>query len=529
MAVLDNSFHQFKYRPAFSSIGKTLTYQQIDRLSDQFAAFLQKNLTLIPGDKLAIMMPNILQYPIVLFGALKAGLIIVNTNPLYTPREMQHQFNDAQVKAIVILSNFAHNLEKIIANTNIQHVITTELGDMLGFPKKTLVNAAVKYIKRMVPKFNLPKAIPFLSTLKKGKNLKVNRHENKPEDLALLQYTGGTTGLSKGAMLTHRNITANMEMISAWMNVEGLSLIEGEEIVITALPLYHIFAFTVNLLSLVKHGGHSILIANPRDVDTFVKILSKYRFTLFTGVNTLFNGLNNHPKFKELDFSGLKITVGGGMAVQRSVAEKWKDITGCFLSEGYGLTEASPVLTTNPIDGTGRLGTIGLPVPSTDIKIVDEYGEEVALGQRGEIIAKGPQIMKGYYNRPDASAEVLKDGWLYTGDIGIMDKDGFIKIVDRKKDMILVSGFNVYPNEVEDVIAQHPKVFEVAVIGVSDVKSGEAVKAFIVKKDPSLTEEEIKSYCKENLTGYKVPKHYEFRNDLPKSNVGKILRRLLKD
>ncbi|MGB1207448.1 MAG: AMP-binding protein [Chitinophagales bacterium] len=528
VALLDESFTRFANNPAYTCMGKTYTYKQIDESANAFGAYLQKNLALQAGDRIAIMMPNLLQYPVVLFGAMRAGLIVVNTNPLYTPREMEHQFNDAGVKAIVILENFATNLQEIIHNTGIKHIILTGIGDMLGFPKKMIVNFAVRHVKKMVPAYKLPNVIRFNDALRAGGQLKVNKHKAKSDDIACLQYTGGTTGVSKGAMLTHRNIMSNMEMISAWMYSQKDFLNEGKEIVITALPLYHIFAFVVNCLATVKHGGHSILITNPRDMDSFIKDLKKYPFSLMTGVNTLFNGLLNQPEFQNVDFSHLKVTVGGGMAVQKVVAEKWEKVTGCPLIEGYGLTEASPVLTVNPI-GAGRIGTIGLPVPSTDIRIVDDAGNDVALGERGEIIGAGPQIMKGYWKREAATADVIKDGWLYTGDIGVMDEDGFIKIVDRKKDMILVSGFNVYPNEIEDVIASHDGVLEVACIGVPDEKSGEAVKVFVVKKDQNLTEQDLRDYCAEHLTGYKKPRHYAFKDDLPKSNVGKILRRKLKD
>ena len=525
--LVEDGFKKYAKLPAFTCMDKMLTYGDIDKLSAGFGAYLQKNLALKPGDCIAIMMPNCLQYPIALFGAMRAGLRVVNTNPLYTPREMEHQFNDAEVKAVVIVENFASNLQQIIGHTGIKHIILTGLGDLLGFPKSAIVNLVIRKVKKMVPSYSLPNAIKFKEVLSKGKRLSLNVHRAKPNDIALLQYTGGTTGVSKGAMLTHRNIVSNMEMISAWMGNGNLE--EGKEIVITALPLYHIFAFTVNCLSMVKHGAHSILITNPRDMPGFIKTLQKYPFNLLTGVNTLFNGLLNQPDFASIDFSHLKITVGGGMAVQKAVAKKWKEVTGCALAEGYGLTEASPVLTINPLDGGDRIGTIGLPVPSTDVRIVDDSGKDVPLGERGEIIAKGPQIMLGYYKCPKATADVIKDGWLYTGDIGVMDEDGFTRIVDRKKDMILVSGFNVFPNEVEDVVASHSGVLEVAVIGVPDAKSGEAVKCFVVKKDPNLTIEDLRTHCRENLTGYKVPKHYEFRDDLPKSGVGKILRRLLKE
>ncbi len=527
VAMLEESFKTYPNNPAYTNMGKSLTYKQINEQSKAFGAYLQKNIGLQPGDRIAIMMPNTLQYPIALFGAMRAGLVIVNTNPLYTPREMKHQFNDAEVKAVVIVENFAHNLEQIIGETGVRHVILTELGDLLGFPKRQIVNFVVKRVKKMVPAFKLPNAIRFSNALREGSRLNLKNHQAKAGDIAMLQYTGGTTGVSKGAMLTHRNIISNMEQISAWMEAATVEL--GKEIIITALPLYHIFAFTVNCLFGFKSGGHAILITNPRDMPAFIGELKKHPFTMITGVNTLFNGLLNQPNIKEVDFSSLKISVGGGMAVQRAVAEKWEEVTGSPLSEGYGLTEASPVLTIHPLDGTGRIGTIGFPVPSTDIQIMDEEGNQVPIGERGEIAAFGPQVMKGYLNRPEATAEVIKDGWLYTGDIGIQDEDGAIRIVDRKKDMILVSGFNVYPNEVEDVVASHPGVLEVAAIGVPDAKSGEVVKIFVVKKDPKLTVDDLKAYCKEKMTGYKVPKQYEFREELPKSNVGKILRRFLRE
>lgn len=524
--LIDHNLQKYATLPAYSNMGKTLTFEDINQKSTYFAAFLQQSLKLQPGDRIAIMMPNCLQYPIALFGALKAGLVVVNTNPLYTPREMEHQFNDSEAKAIVIIENFACNLQKIIQNTKIQHVITTSLGDLLGFPKSIIVNTVVKYVKKMVPAYALPTAIPFNTTLTTGKNLPLKTHQAAPNDVAMLQYTGGTTGVSKGAMLTHQNMLANMEQISAWM---ASHLKEGQETMITALPLYHIFAFTVNCLTMLKAGAHNVLITNPRDLEAFIKDLQKYKFTVFTGVNTLFNALLNHPKFNTIDFSHLKVSVGGGMAVQKVVAEKWKTATNCYLCEGYGLTESSPVLTVNPLNGTGRIGYIGLPVPSTYLSLVDDDGNPVPMGEVGEIIAKGPQVMLGYYNRPDETAKVIKNGWLYTGDMGVIDSEGFIKIVDRKKDMILVSGFNVYPNEVEDVVALHPGVLEVAAVGVPDEKSGEAVKIFVVKKDPNLTEKDLIKHCQENLTAYKIPRQVEFKTELPKTNVGKILRRMLKE
>lgn len=525
--VFEEAFAKYSRQPAFSNMGKTLTFAEIDEQSESFAAYLQQGLGLQVGDRIAIMMPNCLQYPIALFGAFRAGLVVVNTNPLYTPREMEHQFKDSGAKAIVIVENFAANLEKVIAHTSIQHVIVTGLGDLLGFPKKQLVNAVLRYVKKMVPAYHLPKAIPFSRALSEGGRMDWKKVSVKNSDIAVLQYTGGTTGVSKGAILTHRNLIANMEQISILM--EAYHITDGKQIVITALPLYHIFAFTVNLMTKTKHGAHNILISNPRDMKAFTAELKKYPFTFITGVNTLFNGLLNYPDFASVDFKSMRVAIGGGMAVQRAVAERWKQVTGMPLSEGYGLTEASPVLTMNPLDEKGRLGTIGLPVPSTLIRLVDDNGKDVPLGETGEIIAQGPQVMQGYYNRPDETDKVIKEGWLYTGDMGVMDTDGYVRIVDRKKDMILVSGFNVYPNEIEDIVAICPGVLEVAAVGVPDEKSGEAVKIFVVKKDPNLTKEAIINHCRQHLTGYKIPKFCEFREELPKTNVGKILRRMLKD
>ncbi|MFP5501667.1 MAG: AMP-binding protein [Candidatus Sericytochromatia bacterium] len=524
--VIENGFKRFGDRPSFHNMGRDLSYAELDRLSGQFASYLQHKLGLKKGDRIAIQMPNLLQYPVVMFGALRAGLVVVNTNPLYTPREMQHQFKDSGAKAVVILANFAHHLEKILPETEIRHVIITGVGDMLGFPRGPLINLAAKYVKKMVPPYRLRGAVSFHDALEQGGAKPFEPVALDRNDLAFLQYTGGTTGVSKGAMLTHRNILANLEQISAWMKAK---LVEGEEVIVTPLPLYHIFSLTVNCLVFMDYGGHNILITNPRDIPGFIKELKKHPFTVLTGVNTLFNGLLNHPEFKEVDFSKLKATVAGAMAVQKAVAERWQATTGSPLIEGYGLTEASPVVTCNPITGGERIGTIGMPVPSTEIKLVDEDGHEVGCEEPGELCARGPQVMAGYWQRPDESEKVLKDGWLHTGDMAVCDPDGYFRIVDRKKDMILVSGFNVYPNEVEDVIAQLPKVLEVAVIGVPSEKSGESVKAFVVKKDPSLTEAEVIAHCRESLTGYKVPHQVEFRDELPKTNVGKILRRALKE
>lgn len=525
--VFEEAVGRFPTRPAFTCMGRTLTFSELNRKAEAFAAFLQNELKMKKGERIAIQMPNVLQYPVALFGALKAGLVVVNTNPLYTEREMKHQFNDAGCTAIVIVANFAHNLQKILHETSVRHVIVTELGDMLGFPKSLIVNSVVRYVKKMVPDFSLPEAIPFQQVLKRGAELTWTRVPMELDEIAFLQYTGGTTGVSKGAMLTHRNIVSNMEQIRAWMLPK---LKEGEEVAICALPLYHIFAFTVNALALVKYGAENILITNPRDIPGFVKELGKHKWTVGTGVNTLYNALLNNPEFQKLDFSNVKISVAGGMALQAAVAKRWKEVTGTTIVEGYGLTETSPVVSCNPIDGTDRAGMIGLPLPSTFIKIIDDNGQDLALGERGEIAIKGPQVMKGYWQRPDETSNVMtKDGWFKSGDVGIMDADGFTKIVDRKKDMILVSGFNVYPNEVEDVIASHPGVLEVAAVGVPDEKSGEVVKVFVVKKDPNLTAESVIEHARAGLTAYKVPKSVEFRNELPKTNVGKILRRALRE
>lgn len=525
IGVLDDVFEKYGPQKAFSCMGKELTYRQIDQQSRQFGAYLHSR-GLQPGDKVALMMPNMLQYPIALYGAFRAGLVVVNTNPLYTPREMKHQFNDSGAKAIIIAENFAANLEAILKETSITTVITTSIGELLGFPKKIVVNFVVRKLKRMVPKFNIPNTVTFSEALSQGKKFKLPEFTSNPEDVVALQYTGGTTGVSKGAMLTNRNLVANMMQIRAWMMPQ---LKEKEEIVLCPLPLYHIFAFTVNCMALASIGSLNVLVTNARDLGSVIQAMKDYPVTLMTGVNTLFNALLNHPDFGTVDFSTLKITVGGAMAIQKAVAEKWQQTTGCILSEGYGMTEASPVVTTNPLNGTGRIGTIGLPIPSTNVRIWDEEKGVCATGEVGEIQVEGPQVMKGYYNRPDETANTIREGWLCTGDMGVIDEEGFVKIVDRKKDMILVSGFNVYPNEVEDVVASHPKVLEVAAVGIPSDKSGEVVKIFVVKKDKSLKEKELLEYCRENLTGYKVPKEVEFRDELPKTNVGKILRRALRE
>ncbi len=524
--VLEQAIQQYRNNTAYIHMGVELSYQEIDRLSLQFATYLQTKTNLKAGDRIAIQMPNIMQYVVALFGALRAGLVIVNTNPLYTPREMEHQFNDSGAKAIVILANFAHLLEKVLPATQIETVIITEIGDLMSFPRRQLTNIAVKYLKKLVPPYHIPKAISFRQALG-ARTEDYQRPAVKSSDIAFLQYTGGTTGVSKGAMLTHRNMIANMLQIKEW--VKGADIQEGVETIVTALPLYHIFSLTVNCFAFFAYGGRNLLITNPRDMKGFLAEMAAYDFTVITGVNTLFNGMLNQPEFKTLNFKNLKTTVAGGMALQSSVNARWKEMTGKAICEGFGLTESSPVLCCNPTNGTAQDGTIGIPVPSTEVRIFNDEGIEVPQGERGELWAKGPQIMAGYWQRPDETKEVLENGWLKTGDIAIMNSDGFFKIVDRKKDMILVSGFNVYPNEVEDVVAAHPKVLEVAAIGVPDDKSTEAVKVFIVKKDDSLTEIEIKEFCKDKMTGYKLPKHVEFRQELPKSNVGKILRRMLKD
>ncbi|WP_200976372.1 AMP-binding protein [Echinicola sp. 20G] len=526
IGLFEESIQKYGDAVAYECMGKQMSFNELDKLSRDFAAYLQNDLKLKKGERIAIQMPNLLQYPVVMFGALRAGLIVVNTNPLYTSHEMKHQFEDASVSAVVIVANFAKNLEEILPHLNVKHIIITEIGDLLGGLKGIIVNLVVKHVKKMVPAYHIPKAIKLTSALKAGKNKKHTPVDMTLEDTAYLQYTGGTTGVSKGAELTHGNIVANMQQISAWMKPK---LVEYEEVVITALPLYHIFALTVNCLAMLKIGAHNVLVTNPRDMKAFCKDLGSHKFSVLTGVNTLFNGLLNQEAFRNLDFSSLKISVGGGMAVQKYVAEKWKEVTGTPLAEGYGLTETSPVACCNPIDGTERLGTIGLPLPNTEVKIVDDEGNELANGEKGEVCIKGPQVMKGYWKRPKETADVMLGEWLKTGDIGVLDDDGFVKIVDRKKEMILVSGFNVYPNEVEDAIATNDKVLEVGVIGMPDERSTERVIAYVVPGDKSLTEEEVIKHCRESLTNYKVPKEVHFVDELPKSNVGKILRRIIKE
>ncbi len=521
----DESMKKYSDLIAFTCMDVNLTYKQLDQDSRAFGAYLHSR-GLKPGDKIALMMPNLLQYPICIFGALRAGLIIVNTNPLYTPREMEYQLVDSGVKAIVIAENFAANLEKVLAKTKIEIVITTSIGEMLGTIKGSFVNFVLKHIKCAIPKFNIPNTARFSDAIQQGKKFTIKAFESRSEDVILLQYTGGTTGLSKGTMLTNANMCANVEQIKA---VICYVLDEGKETTLSPLPMYHIFAFAVNVLAMMSIGARTILVINPRDIDSVCKEFKKYPISLMTGVNTLYNALNHHHGFASLKFPHLKATVAGGMALQSSVALKWKEITGCTISEGYGLTETSPLVSLNPLNEFGRLGTIGLPAPNTDIRLIDDQGILCTYGQAGEIQVKGPQVMKGYYNKPDETAMAIVDGWFKTGDIGIMDQDGFLKIVDRKKDMILVSGFNVYPNEIEEVATAYPKVLEAAAVAMIDEKCGEVVKLIIVKKDSSLTEEELMKHCKANLTNYKLPRKIEFRDHLPKSPIGKVLRRELKE
>ena len=527
--LIETSFKEYAARPAYTCMDVTLSYADLDRLSRHMAAWLQERAGLAKGDRIAIMLPNILQYPVVLCAALRAGLIIVNVNPLYTPRELEHQLRDSGAKAIVILENFATTLEKVIGETPVETVVTTAVGDLFGTPKRQIVNFVVKRIRKQVPAYDLPGAVSFRDALYDGGSLVFQPPDIDLGDLAFLQYTGGTTGVAKGAMLSHRNLVYNVEQSTAWL---GAKLDPDQDVVaITALPLYHIFSLEGNCLGIMKLGGHNILIPNPRDFEGFVKELSKYPFTYFTGVNTLFSGLLNTPGFADLDFSSLQITVGGGMAVQEPVARRWKEVTGNTLTQAYGLTETSPAAVINPItDDAAFNGSIGLPISSTEVSIRDDNGGEVPSGEVGEICIRGPQVMEGYWNHPEETEKVmLEGGWFRTGDMGRMDDRGYIYIEDRKKDMILVSGFNVYPNEIEEVIAEMDSVLEVAAVGQPDERAGEVVKVFVVRKVPSLTEKAVVAHCRENLTGYKVPKVVEFRDELPKTNVGKILRRALRD
>ena len=524
--ILEFGFSKFAHRPAFHNMGTTLTFGQIDVLSRRFASYLQNDLGLKKGDRIAIMMPNILQYPIALFGALRAGLVVVNVNPLYTPRELEHQMKDSGAVAIVIFANSAHTLEKVLKNTPVKHIILTQIGDMLNFPKNLLVNFVIKNVKKMVPAFNLEKTIDFKSILASGDPTKYKKPDMVHDDIAFLQYTGGTTGVAKGAILTQGNIVANMLQARAWIKNY---IADGQEILITPLPLYHIFSLTANCFVFCSVGALNILITNPRDIPGFVKEMKKWKFTAITGVNTLFNGLLNNAEFRNLDFSGLKVALGGGMAVQKAVADRWREVTKRPLIEAYGLTETSPAACINPMTLKDYNGFIGLPIPSTEVEIKDDDSKTVPIGEVGELCIRGPQVMKGYWMRPDETEKVMTtDNFFRTGDLGYMTPEGYVKIVDRKKDMILVSGFNVYPNELEDVICQNPKVLECAAVGIPDEKSGEAIKIYVVKRDDSLTKEELIEYCRKNMTSYKVPRLVEFRTELPKTNVGKILRKDLR-
>jgi long-chain acyl-CoA synthetase len=524
--VFEESCGKYATRPAFTCMGKTLTFAELDTVSAAFGAYLQ-GAGCKKGTRVALMMPNILQYPVCLFGTLRAGCTVVNVNPLYTARELEHQLTDSGAEVIVVVENFAHTLQEVVAKTKVRHVIVTSIGELLGL-KGLLVDFVLRHVKKMIPAYAIPGAIRLSDALAEGRKRTLDRVPLAHEDIAFLQYTGGTTGVAKGAMLLHKNIVANLLQARAWL----LPFMDANrrEVIITPLPLYHIFSLTANCLTFMTLGGENVLIPNPRDIPGFVKEMGKHRFTTFTGVNTLFNALLNNPDFAKIDFSTLRLSLGGGMAVQEAVAKRWKDVTGSPLIEAYGLTETSPAATINPLDLHEYNGAIGLPIPSTEIELRDDAGKPVPLGQPGELCIRGPQVMAGYWQRPDETAKVMdRHGYFATGDVGVMDDRGFIRIVDRKKDMILVSGFNVYPNEIEGVLAMHPGVLECAAIGVPDKKSGEAVKLFIVKKDPALTAEDVLRHCREHLTGYKCPRDVEFRSDLPKSNVGKILRRELRD
>jgi long-chain acyl-CoA synthetase len=532
--VFERSCKKFADRPAFSNLGVTLSYAELDRLSAAFAGYLQKHTDLKPGDRIAVQMPNILQYPIAVFGALRAGLIVVNTNPLYTAREMRHQFKDSGARALVYLNVFGKLVQEVLPDTDIEFLIEARMGDMLPSLKGWLVNSVVKHVKKMIPDYQLPQAQGFKSVLSQGGGQSLKPVKVGLDDIAVLQYTGGTTGVAKGAMLTHGNLVANMQQIHACLSQlgdDGQPLMkEGQEIMIAPLPLYHIYAFTANCMCMMVNGNHNILISNPRDIGAFIKELKKWRFSALLGLNTLFVALMDHPEFKDLDFSNLKVTNSGGTALVKATAERWQAITGCSVVEGYGLTETSPVASTNPYGDKARLGTVGIPVPGTAFKVIDDEGVEQPLGERGELCVKGPQVMKGYWQRPEATDEVLDaEGWLKTGDVAVIDPDGFVRIVDRKKDLIIVSGFNVYPNEIEDVLMTHPQVASCAAIGVPDERSGEAVKLFVVARAGGVTVEELKAFCRENFTAYKVPRHIVLRESLPMTPVGKILRRELRD
>jgi len=526
VTMIEASLAEYSDKEAFTNLGVTLTFKELDEKSKQLASYLQHTLHLKKGARVAIMMPNLLQYPIALYGILRAGMVAVNVNPMYTSRELRHQLSDSGAEAIVILANFAHVLADIVDETPVRRIIVTQVADLCPWPKRTLINFMIKSVKKMVPAFHLPKYDSFLKALVKGKRKEFSPVEVSSDDIAFLQYTGGTTGVAKGAVLTHRNMVSNVLQSEAWFSTFFNT---ADEVIITALPLYHIFSLTANCLLFTKIGGLNVLISNPRDMPGFVKELQKQRFTGFTGVNTLFNGLLNTPGIEEVDFSHLKLSFGGGMAVQPSVAKEWGDLTNTVMIEGYGLTETSPAAIVNPLDAKEFSGCIGLPISSTDVSIRDDKGNELGFNEPGEVCIKGPQVMRGYWQRPEATAEAItEDGWFATGDIGVINEDGYIKLVDRKKDMILVSGFNVFPNELEAVVAEHPDILEVAAIGVPDERSGEAVKLFIVAKTIQLSEDDVRAFCKDNLTGYKRPKYIEFMDELPNSNVGKILRKDLR-
>ena len=525
--LFEESFQKFRDRPAYTNMDVSLTYGDLDELSRRFGAWLQHTAGLQKGDRVALMMPNILQYPVAILGVLRAGFTVVNTNPLYTARELEHQLKDSGAKVILILENFAHVLQEVIARTDVKHVILTGVGDLLGFPKSALVNFVLRRVRKQVPKYELPGALRLNDVLQAGRSQKLDAVDVGHEDIAFLQYTGGTTGVSKGAILTHRNMVANVMQAGAWL---AKATDKDRDIVITALPLYHIFSLTANCLVFMESGAQNILITNPRDFPAFVKELKKYRFTYVSGVNTLFNALLNTPGFDTVDFSGLSITLGGGMAVQRAVADRWKQVTGNVLTQAWGLTETSPAACINPFEIQEFNGSIGLPISSTEVSIRDDDGRDLGTNQVGELCVRGPQVMRGYWNRPDETEKVMfPGGWLRTGDVGRIDDNGFVYIDDRKKDMILVSGFNVYPNEVESVAVTHPGVLEVAAVAQPDERAGEVVALFAVKKDPNLTAAQITEHCRKSLTGYKVPKYVYFRDELPKTNVGKILRRALRD
>jgi len=524
--LFEGTVAKYATRPAYTNMGKTISFGDLERMSRAFGAWLQAR-GLAKGARVAVMMPNCLQYPVCVFGILSAGYVVVNVNPLYTPRELEHQLKDSGVEAIVILENFAHVLQQVIANTAVKHVVVAALGDLLG-AKGWIVNLVLRHGKKLVPRWAIPGALRFNAVLADGGRVAPKNVAVGHEDIAFLQYTGGTTGISKGAVLTHGNILANLEQAVAW--IKPWVREDQPQVIITALPLYHILSLTANCLLMMKAGGCNILITNPRDIPAFVKELRKHRFTMITGVNTLFNALMNHPDFAKIDFSSLRVALGGGMAVHKAVADRWKKLTGCTLVEAYGLSETSPAVTINPLDLGDYNGSIGLPIPSTEVMLRGDDGQEVPLGSAGELCVRGPQVMRGYWNNPSETAKVLgADGFLATGDVATMDEKGYVRIVDRKKDMLLVSGFNVYPNEIEAVVAMHPGVLEYAVIGVPDEHSGEVPKLFVVKKDPSLTEEDLRRHCEANLTGYKRPKYIEFRKELPKTPVGKILRRALRE